>query len=267
MKQVRIKDSNFAHDFSTSPEKKPSFFEWVRNNDLVDDKTFVTDGELFKYKGGIAWLIEPPSISPSCYQYISENNNQYKFVLTFLRELSNRGENYLFYPFGGTRLLPNQYAIYNKSKLCSFILSNKQSTFGHKLRHHLKNLVIDNKNIDIFQPKDHNYLLKIDACKDYMFSVVVENGDYNAYFTEKIIDCFLTGVIPIYWGCPSLSEFFDMDGVIYLDNEAQYLNVIESLNKDLYVSKIKSVKRNFELAKSYAIAEDWIYRHYPFLFE
>ena len=31
-------------------------------------------------------------------------------------------------------------------------------------------------------------------------------GDYE--FDEKLIDCFLTGTVPIFWGCPSIDKFF-----------------------------------------------------------
>ena len=30
---------------------------------------------------------------------------------------------------------------------------------------------------------------------DYMFSVVIENGIYETYFTEKILDCFLKQIL------------------------------------------------------------------------
>lgn len=264
---IRIKDAAFAHDLSSSVEKPPTFLNWVRDDKPVDDKTFVTDGELFKYSGGIAWLIEPPSINPSCYQYIYNYNQNYKYVLTFLKELLDLGQNYLFYPFGASRLQPSQYQIYEKSKNCSFILSNKQTTEGHKLRHYLKDLAAPTGKVDVFQPADWVYIPKIDACKDYRFSVVVENGRFSSYFTEKIIDCFLTGTVPIYWGCPSLGEFFDLDGVIWIDSEQQYLKTISQLSPELYESKIPAIKKNFELAKNYSIAEDWIFRHYPFLFQ
>ena len=39
---------------------------------------------------------------------------------------------------------------------------------------------------------------KIDGLKDYRFSVVIENCKRDYWFTEKLIDCFVTGTIPIY---------------------------------------------------------------------
>lgn len=42
---------------------------------------------------------------------------------------------------------------------------------------------------------------KFMALKEYQFSICYENGrDISGYITEKIIDCFVSGNIPIYWG-------------------------------------------------------------------
>ena len=38
---------------------------------------------------------------------------------------------------------------------------------------------------------------KSQALNDYMFSVVLENDQYDDYFTEKILDCFATGIVHI----------------------------------------------------------------------
>ena len=48
-----------------------------------------------------------------------------------------------------------------------------------------------------------------------MFSIVIENSIESDYFTEKLLDCFLTGTIPIYVGTKTTSEYFDTDGIIY----------------------------------------------------
>ena len=34
---------------------------------------------------------------------------------------------------------------------------------------------------------------KADTLVPYMFSVAIENSKLEAYFTEKLLDCFLTG--------------------------------------------------------------------------
>ena len=38
--------------------------------------------------------------------------------------------------------------------------------------------------------------------RNAMFHVAVENSSHNNYYTDKIIDCFCTKTVPIYWGAP-----------------------------------------------------------------
>ena len=103
---------------------------------------------------------------------------------------------------------------------------------------------------------------KEEALEDYMFSVAIENNGFGMaaenYFTEKLLDCFATGTIPIYFGCSNIERFFNPDGVIRLD----YNFDPSKLTEDLYNSKLDAVRENFELCKKYAIGEDYIYNNY-----
>ncbi len=47
---------------------------------------------------------------------------------------------------------------------------------------------------------------KIDVISKYKFSLAFENMSSEGYVTEKIIDCFVAGVIPIYWGAPDIAN-------------------------------------------------------------
>ncbi len=50
--------------------------------------------------------------------------------------------------------------------------------------------------------------LKEKGIQDYKYSIAIENSSQENYFTEKIIDCLLLWSMPIYWGCPNISNFF-----------------------------------------------------------
>lgn len=264
--KVRIKDTNIAHDLSTSPLKSPKNFDWVRDDQPPDQFTFVTDTELALWAdhNAIAWLIEPPSVNPDIYYYASKNNKRFKYVLTYAKELLSRGDNFLFYPFGGTRLQEPQCKVHNKSKLISMILSDKQFTEGHKFRHACKDIIKD--IADIYMPTGGEYIDKFDSCRDYMYTVVVENGVFNDYFTEKIIDSLLTGTIPIYNGTPNIVDYFDKDGIITFSNLNQLKSIVADISEDDYCKRKSSVISNYEKAKDFFIAEDWIWNKYRFLF-
>ena len=52
----------------------------------------------------------------------------------------------------------------------------------------------------------------------HKFSIAYENNSYPHYTTEKLMDAFLVGSMPIYWGDPKVKENF---------NEKAFINVID----------------------------------------
>jgi Glycosyltransferase family 10 (fucosyltransferase) C-term len=210
-------------------------------------------------KNKIGMLLEPIAIMPTTYQFIKKYADKYDKILTYDRQLLGSGENFLFYPFGGCWIKPEDQRIYEKHKLLSTIASRKKITEGHKMRHEI--IQTHKKSIDVYGGAYHPISNKIFALKDYMFSLTIENCQLDYYFTEKLIDCFMTGTIPIYWGCPSISDFFDIRGMIMLKNSKEFSNILCILTKSLYDSKLEFIESNFETAKKYLIAEDWIYEN------
>jgi len=78
--------------------------------------------------------------------------------------------------------------------------------------------------------------LKPTACKDkhtaiknYKFAICFENMSYPGYVTEKIIDCFIAGVIPIYLGAPDIYDFIPKESFIDFREYAD----LDELNKYL----------------------------------
>lgn len=51
-------------------------------------------------------------------------------------------------------------------------------------------------------------LCKLDALRDYRYALAFENCRQANYFSDKLVDCWLAWSMPIYWGCPNLSEYF-----------------------------------------------------------
>jgi hypothetical protein len=80
-----------------------------------------------------------------------------------------------------------------------------------------------------------------------MYSVAVESSSETNYFTEKLIDCLITKTIPIYWGCPNISDFFDTSYWIHTDRifSTEYTNTY-------YKDNLERIEANFEKARSYA---------------
>ena len=58
----------------------------------------------------------------------------------------------------------------------------------------------------------------IDCYKDYKFVIAMENECKDGYVTEKIINAFYSGAIPIYWGSNNINDFFNPESFINVNN-------------------------------------------------
>jgi hypothetical protein len=84
------------------------------------------------------------------------------------------------------------------------------------------------------------------------FHVCIENQSVRHYFTEKLIDSFLTYTIPIYWGCPNIGDYFNLDGMIIIDSIEELIPKINELTLDSYYGKMDAMVENRKIAETYA---------------
>ena len=122
---------------------------------------------------------------------------------------------------------------------------------GHRLRHRIFNLESNIKIPTKFYYKGDYVDVKRNCWKS-MYHIAVENSQNTGYFTEKIIESFMTKTIPVYWGCPNIHEFFDMNGVICFENEHDMLDKINTLTPEVYLSKMEAIETNYKLSLQYA---------------
>jgi alpha(1,3/1,4) fucosyltransferase len=59
---------------------------------------------------------------------------------------------------------------------------------------------------------------KIEYLADFRFTIAAENGAYPGYTTEKLVDAFLAGSVPIYWGDPLVD--CDFNPRAFLDHDS-----------------------------------------------
>ena len=267
--QVNIRDTNFLKEPSCCHLGQNAYFDWVRENIPVGDTCFFTDLHLREaisssFKRKVGWLMEPRAIFPQIYDYADNNYNEFDFILTYDRQLLESGRNFLYYPHGRCWIKQRPY-VKDKNKLCSTIISAKTTTEGHKLRIHLAQKYKD--RFDVFGGANNEFKRKEEPLNEYFFSLNVENSQADYYITEKLIDCFIAKTIPIYWGCQTVGDFFDIDGILTFNTEEELVAILDSLTPELYHSKMKAITYNFRKAKKYLIPEDWIFENYPFLFK
>lgn len=260
---VNLVDSNFTgRDLTLNPR----FFKWCVDNRQVSKNIFFTDYQLKKVErlktdqNKIAWLLEPKAILPDIYTYIENNFHNFFKVLTYDRELLAKIDNGLFCPYG-TYWVEDKIN-YNKSKLISIIASYKNFTPGQALRHQIINL-FENK-LDVYgrHPNYKTIETKNEGLDNYYFSVTVENSIQNSYWTEKLLDCFITKTIPIYYGTKDVKNFFNKKGIIFFSDLNELSYIINNISEKIYTERLDIIEENYILAKKYKDPEDYIFHNY-----
>lgn len=251
---------------SSCSTKFPEKFRWVYKNFDLSLPTVFCDDSIFSmdssFKDRYAWIVESPAINQNIINTIKINrkliSHQYKFLFTCSEELVGLEKNFIYCPAASNIPWVAEYSG-EKSKLCSMFASPKAWLEGHRFRHQIAEKYKD--RIDLFggalgSPRlgEGIHPDKAEGINPYMFSIVIENVKCDKYYTEKVTDCFATKTIPVYWGTRKISEDFNTDGIIFLEDFD-----INSLNKDLYDSKINAINDNFERVKKLKMADDCLF--------
>lgn len=239
-------------------------WEYERNSWLYDFT------KRFPNKRNINLLMEPSEGCGEAYNFhdtLPQFGDKFDLILTHNKQLCKNNKKAKWYPWGTSLLdTEEEFNIYPKSKLVSVNYSDKKWWSGHLFRYNLFTKLKENPDfsfVDITGPlKYKDYIPKIETLKDYYFSIQVENQKVDDFFSDKIIDCFLTGTIPIYKGTDNIGNYFDKDGIITFDTEEELYYILKNLKSDFYHSKIKAINNNFNEAKKYVSPDDWILNQY-----
>ena len=270
MKTINLWDDNFAHLTCSIHGKTAKEIIYSRNNLVWDDITIFTDSKIFdgtvdrvQSPIKIAWLMEPPAISPGNYSNIHNVINKFNLILTCDEGLikSYPGKA-IMTPAGGVWI--NDWHPYKLNeegiRPISIIYSGKSLTEGHRLRP----TMASHPDVEKFGAGAGRHIAtKEEGLIPYLFHIAIENSKINNYFSEKLLDCFATSTIPIYWGCPNIGEFFNTDGMIIFNNP-QEVNIDDILlhANEIYESKKEAIKDNYERVKKFEVTDDWIYKTY-----
>ncbi|MFO7554346.1 MAG: glycosyltransferase family 10 [Desulfobacterales bacterium] len=261
-----LRDKHFAHTHSASNGDLPSpgfGFEWDRvgrQDIMVFTDTSLEEVHNYPDSYNVAWMLESPTVTKRIYRGIRRNHSAFDRILTFDRKLLESTSKAKFNPFGGTWIPFDEWQIHKKKNNISIIASHKNDLKGQKLRHRIVQKFGDSLDA-ILGYGYHPVNNKLEGLRDYRFSIAVENCRADYYFSEKLIDCFATGTIPVYWGCLSIDKFFDVRGMACFKSLRQLSKLLPKLNKEFYMGRLSSVKKNFEIAQRYKMTESFVFEN------
>ena len=120
-----------------------------------------------------------------------------------------------------------------RKKFCAAVISNSKRSDRFRLK--FINLLNNYKKIDMGGKYNNNIggrvLNKTKFLNSYKFSIAMENSNGDGYISEKIINSFMSGTIPIYYGDYMIDEFINPKSYILIKGEKDIKKKIEYIKK------------------------------------
>jgi hypothetical protein len=178
-------------------------------------------------------------------------------VFTHDRELVELGGNFVQVYVGSSRVDDTDIGVtFEKNRLVSLIASNKKQTKGHLLRHKVATIC---NGIDLWGSGYRKFESKREPLANYYYSIAIMNESYDYYFTEILIDCFIYKTIPIFWGCPNISDIFNPDGIIQFESLEELSRILPTLTPEDYARRMPAIEENYKKAiDKFLITDDLI---------
>lgn len=205
------------------------------------------------HPNSVAILIESQAVHPHAYTSIQKYHQGYKAVLTFDVDTLKLPNAHMCF-FGGGWVAKEDWRVYPKTQNLCMTLSAKRFTDGHQMRHQVYERV--RGRLD----GAHGFMNPIPntltGVRDFRFNVCVENTRKDFYFSEKILDCFSAGTVPLYWGCPSIGDFFDIEGILPFSNTDELEDQLRKCTPEYYEAIRPKIEENMRRTAEYWSYED-----------
>lgn len=245
MKKVKVGYVDFWKDFVPEEyifhQRLSKYYDVEITNDNPDFVICSTFGnQFYKYKCPRILFVG---------EAFTPDFNLYDYAIGFDR--MQFGDRYLRYPLCllNTKDLeeaihkterPDDYFL-NREKFCSYVVSSGGGVGD--IRNWLYDRISEYKTVDSggrFRnnlPDGKPVADKKAFQENYRFSLAFENTKFSGYITEKIIDGWAAGTIPIYYGDSDIKKDFNEKAMIICEGKEQIEEVIE---------RIKAIEKNEE---------------------
>ena len=206
-----------------------------------------------------------------CRSYLREYSHRFDYILCHDASLYENPAKFISYIPASCWLNPNAYNSIDttlKQFKISSLTGHKSQTDGHKARLVLYGNQLSFEQYPITFYRSHVQpqvpaiqnnpfieISKLELFTTYQFSIVIENVREMNGFTEKLIDCLITKTIPLYYGCPNVSTYFNTDGWILLTDDDIVSDLhakLPALHADYYKKYAHVIEENYEKAKQYS---------------
>jgi hypothetical protein len=194
---------------------------------------------------------EPPALYTAFKEIAYNHYQNFDLILAYderILALPNAQE---FIPVGSW--VDNQTLL--KTNQISYLMSSKIWTGDHRIRFQILREVEGKSTLGEFDFYMHRSPPRIDSKDSFFtnakFHIACENQVMNNMFSEKLLDCFRTLTVPIYYGCKNIEKYFDPRGIIRFNTIEEFNNIIKRLTPADYDNMLPYVKHNYEISKPY----------------
>ena len=205
----------------------------------------------------VLWLTEPPERIPETARRALRHGTRFHRIYTFDQQILDkypaRAENL---DLAGYRIEP-PFPTYPKADQVAFVTSSLDVLPGHRLRQRIYAALGDmgrrcgaDGALDILRHRSPPFHLPRNDFFRAKFHIAVENSVAANYFTERLIDCFLSRTVPIYWGAPNVGDWFNPEGIITFQDLDGLRDILASLTPDAYARRMSAVLDNERRATS-----------------
>jgi|TARA_R100000458_G_C8278417_1_gene254524 hypothetical protein len=234
----------------------------------------------FQRQEGVKYVYidsEPPWACTPLDELVKNAPRYDAIMTTYNEEILERIPNSFFHHVRHDPYMdPSYKPEFNEKKFCvSYLVSNwSESRHGFWIRKPATELLLNHSvphkvysgrrtpypNIELlpqtYPPEvldDYNKTIIFDA----MFSIATENHIQKNHWQEKPLGCFWTRTVPIYFGCPNISDFgFREDGILRFNTIEELADILDRVSPELYEEMKEAVEHNFQVAmRDYSISQ------------
>lgn len=194
----------------------------------------IQSSELIKAVG--LMIFEPPLVDQKTYDMIPKLINQFQKIYLYNPPKNDHRFGKIYFPTPSNKVMDEYWKNDKRSEnlvmisgnhapffkdnevystridfISYFSKKNKIDLYGRNWRIHLNRRVLWWKYLFNYQSIISSFkgsvLSKYKALSNYKYSICFENSIINGYITEKIVDCFYAGTVPIYYGAPDINKY------------------------------------------------------------
>lgn len=234
MKSITVNFIDFWDGFDIRKHQIYQILSEMYNVSISDDPQYLFYGPYgsknLKYKNCIRIFISPENISPDF--------NLCDYAMGF--DYMDFGDRYLRRPnyYGREADLElcihkHQLPIPKKTEFCSFVVSNGQ--YADSRREDFFHLLSKYKKVNSGGRFLNNIGIpsgvtdKLEFQRKHKFALALENTSHPGYTTEKIIDAFAAGCVPIYWGDPLVDRVFNPKAFINVGKYSSFEDAVQEI--------------------------------------